>query len=154
MKQTKILTHATHVNGWFPAVYMSYMSQNFRLFHVSNLSVRNFRIFLLMYPGSLTKCAACALCTGVTGPLTLLRQQRETDPRGCFAGICHILLHVFVYAVRAHPWFSRPEWLRYSVSPPRTTCCDGELEYGTVFVHIRCGYKHTIFLHVKFALVL
>ena len=45
MKQTEILTHATHVNGWFPAVYMSCMSQNFRLFHVSNLSVRNFRIF-------------------------------------------------------------------------------------------------------------
>ena len=54
MKQTEILTHATHVNGWEPAVYMSCMSQNFRLFHVSNLSVRNFRIFLLMYPGSLT----------------------------------------------------------------------------------------------------
>ena len=53
MKQTEILTHATHVNGWFPAVYMSCMSQNFRLFHVSNLSVRNFRIFLLMYPGSM-----------------------------------------------------------------------------------------------------
>ena len=52
MKQTEILTHATHVNGWEPAVYMSCMSQNFRLFHVSNLSVRNFRIFLLMYPGS------------------------------------------------------------------------------------------------------
>ena len=50
MKQTEILTHATHVNGWFPAVYMSCMSQNFRLFHVSNLSVRNFRFFLLMYP--------------------------------------------------------------------------------------------------------
>ena len=30
---------------------MSCMSQNFRLFHVSNLSVRNFRIFLLMYTG-------------------------------------------------------------------------------------------------------
>ena len=30
---------------------MSYMSQNFRLFLVSNLSVLNFRIFLLMYPG-------------------------------------------------------------------------------------------------------
>ena len=28
------------------------MSQNFRLFHVSNLSVRNFRFFLLMYTGS------------------------------------------------------------------------------------------------------
>ena len=53
MKQTEILTHATHVNGWEPAVYMSCMSQNFRLFHVSNLSVRSFRIFLLMYPGSL-----------------------------------------------------------------------------------------------------
>ena len=45
------LTHVTHVNGWFPAVYMSYMSQNFRLFHVSNLPFLNFRIFLLMYPG-------------------------------------------------------------------------------------------------------
>ena len=52
MKQTEILTHATHVNGWFPAVYMSCVSQNFRLFHVSNLSVRNFRIFLLMYTWS------------------------------------------------------------------------------------------------------
>ena len=52
MKQTKVLTHATHVNGWFPAVYLSCMSQNFRLLNVSNLSVRNFRIFLLMYTGS------------------------------------------------------------------------------------------------------
>ena len=51
MKQTEILTHATHVNDWEPAVYMSSMSQNFCLFHVSNLSVRNFRIFLLMYTG-------------------------------------------------------------------------------------------------------
>ena len=33
---------------------MSCVSQNFRLFHVSNLSVRNFRIFLLMYTGSLS----------------------------------------------------------------------------------------------------
>ena len=35
------------------AVYMSCMSRNFCLFHVSNLSVQNFRIFLLMYPGSM-----------------------------------------------------------------------------------------------------
>ena len=56
MKQTEILTHATHVNSWFPAVYTSCMSQNFRLFHVSNLSVRNFRIFLLMYTGSWQPC--------------------------------------------------------------------------------------------------
>ena len=33
---------------------MSCMSQNFRLFLVSNLSVQNFRIFLLMYPRSQT----------------------------------------------------------------------------------------------------
>ena len=55
MKQTGILTHATHVNGWFPAVYMSCISQNFRLLHVSNLSVRNFRFFF---------------CSCVTGSLT------------------------------------------------------------------------------------
>ena len=36
---------------------MSCMSQNFRLFHVSNLSLRNFRIFLLMYPGSVYRSA-------------------------------------------------------------------------------------------------
>ena len=31
------------------------MSQNFRLFLASNLSVLNFQIFLLMYPGSKTE---------------------------------------------------------------------------------------------------
>ena len=50
--QTEILTHATHVTGWCPPVYMSCMSQIFRLCPVSNLSVRNCRIFQLMYPGS------------------------------------------------------------------------------------------------------
>ena len=33
------------------AVYISYMSQNVRLLQVSNLSVQNFRSFLLMWPG-------------------------------------------------------------------------------------------------------
>ena len=32
-------------NCWFPTVYMSCMSQNFSLLHVSNTSVLNFRIF-------------------------------------------------------------------------------------------------------------
>ena len=64
MKQTEILTHATHVNGWEPAVYMSCMSQNFRFFHVSNLSVRNFRIFLLMYPGSVSRASSWAAGSG------------------------------------------------------------------------------------------
>ena len=36
---------------------MSYMRQNLRLFPVSTLSVLNFRVFLLMYPGSVTHCA-------------------------------------------------------------------------------------------------
>ena len=42
------LMQLMYINGWFPAVYMSCMSQNFRLLHVSNLSVRNFRMFMLM----------------------------------------------------------------------------------------------------------
>ena len=61
MKQTEILTHAAHVNGWEPAVYTSCMSQNFRLFHVSNLSVRNFRICLLMYTGSVVGRGICSV---------------------------------------------------------------------------------------------
>ena len=67
MKQTEILTHATHVNGWEPAVYMSCMSQNFRLFHVSNLSVRNFRIFLLMYTGSVGDPGLFSRCQQTNG---------------------------------------------------------------------------------------
>ena len=51
-RNKRTLTHSAWKNGWEPAVYMSCMSQNFRLFLVLNLSVLNFRIFLLMYPGS------------------------------------------------------------------------------------------------------
>ena len=47
------MSHITYANGWFPDVYMSYRSQNFCLFHVSNLSVLNFRFFLLLYPRSM-----------------------------------------------------------------------------------------------------
>ena len=73
MKQTEILTHATHVNGWLPVVFMSCMNQNFRLFHASNLSVRNFRIFLLMYTASPTSRSRidgnCPPLLGVEGEL-------------------------------------------------------------------------------------
>ena len=61
------MTHATHVNGWFPAVYMSCMSQNFRLLRVANLSVRNFRIFLLMYPGSVSSGGSLSAFRGGGG---------------------------------------------------------------------------------------
>ena len=49
-------THVhTSVNCWLSTVYTSYMtSQNLLLLHVSNVSVLNFRIFLLMYPWSMT----------------------------------------------------------------------------------------------------
>ena len=40
-----------NVIDWFPAVDMSYMSRNFRLLCVSNLSVLNLPFFLLMYSG-------------------------------------------------------------------------------------------------------
>ena len=88
MKQTEILTHATHVNGWEPAVYMSCMSQNFRLFHLSNLSVRNFRIFLLMYTGSMTPQTAGSCREPTAGrtdcssaPIATAARRRHSDGR-------------------------------------------------------------------------
>ena len=43
----------THVNGWVPLIYMSYMGQNFRLFRLSNLCVLNSSLYMLMlmWPG-------------------------------------------------------------------------------------------------------
>ena len=84
MKQTEILTHATQVNGWEPAVYMSCMSQNFRLFHVSNLSVRNFRIFLLMYTGSVSFLRSG--CRRLEGADMLCRSAPESA--GAVSGDC------------------------------------------------------------------
>ena len=56
MKQTKVLTHVTHVNSWFPDVYLlelvSYMGQIFRLFHLWNFSVLSFRFFSAHIPAS------------------------------------------------------------------------------------------------------
>ena len=46
---------------------MSFMSQNFCLLHVSNLSVLNFRICLLMYPGSLAVACGDRAGQGWTG---------------------------------------------------------------------------------------
>ena len=84
MKQTEILTHATYVNGWFPAVYMSCMSQNFRLFHVSNLS--NFRIFPLMYPGSVSAAVAPSTARRMTSSPGARRQSSVSQSRT----LCHV----------------------------------------------------------------
>ena len=61
---------------------MSCMSQNFRLFHVSNLSVRNFRIFLLMYTGSPSQRLRTKTCKTETlsEPWRLSRRRRTTWP--------------------------------------------------------------------------
>ena len=80
----------TDENGWEPAVYMSCMSQHFRLFHVSNLSVRNFRIFLLMYTGSLISPAAGPLPSGAAdvspkfGQLAFVATARLWWERECY----------------------------------------------------------------------
>ena len=49
----EVLTRTiTHINGWVSAVYVSYMCENFRLFHVSTASVLNFRFFSTHVPGA------------------------------------------------------------------------------------------------------
>ena len=102
MKQTEILTHAIHANGWFPAVCMNCMSQNFRLFHVSNLSVRNFRIFLLMYTGSLSVVATAAEQLLVI--LLLLHFIKPRTANGTFKTVCKTWI-----AFRSRrSWIARP----------------------------------------------
>ena len=44
----EVLNHVTHVSGWAPAVYMSYMSENFRLSRLSNVFDLYFVFILLM----------------------------------------------------------------------------------------------------------
>ena len=56
---------------------MSCMSQNFRLFLVSNLSVQNFRIFQLMYPGSQT---AVVSATGQVEKLQSATNESAEQP--------------------------------------------------------------------------
>ena len=46
---------------------MSCTSQKFRLFYVSNLSVPNFRIFLLIYPGGQSPTTAAGRGAAVGG---------------------------------------------------------------------------------------
>ena len=146
MKQTEILTHATHVNGWFPAVYMSYMSQNFRLFHASNLSVRNFRIFLLMYTGRATPAHSSA------------QFGRGTHTRRVVSPIHHTLCD----AVRLRPGPGTacpgpyPRVLRHEFrvpcSPSRVPCPDSSVPFSLlrVCVHFPCFCPCPVFLsHVQ-----
>ena len=70
--------YATHVSSWYPAVYVSCMRQNYRLFHILNLSVRNFPIFLLMSPGSLRRTA------GRAGHGCQVLRRRAALPSGDF----------------------------------------------------------------------
>ena len=45
------MARVTHVDGWKPTVYMSYMGDNFRLFRVPNLAVLNFLFFSALVSG-------------------------------------------------------------------------------------------------------
>ena len=65
----------TDVNGWFPAVYMSCMSQNFCMFHVSNLHVLKFRFFLPMYPWTEERAGTIGLGGRRGGPGWTGRQR-------------------------------------------------------------------------------
>ena len=71
---------------------MSYTSHNFCLFHVSNLSVLNYRIVLLMYPGSVKVVLLCRLGGradgGKTDERTTEGGQRTGDGWGASA-VCH-----------------------------------------------------------------
>ena len=118
MKQTEILTPTTHVNGWEPAVHMSCRSQNFRLFHVSNLSVRNFRIFLLMYTGSMTVAVS-----GEMSPGKKSRQKMVCDGVVCLAGNgianCHLYINI---STRKARWNGSPgQFLPAKFSPGHLT---------------------------------
>ena len=73
---------------------MSCMSQNFRLFHVSNLSVRNYRIFLLMYTGSVLRQQA----TQYTRRL-FLQSAADTSADRCPVSIVGVTLRI---GQRAH----------------------------------------------------
>ena len=77
---------------------MSCMSQNFRLFHVSNLSVRNFRIFLLMYTGSPPPFRL--LCLPATG-----RSRVGPPPRASATNVIR----------------RRPAWRRRRAAPARAS---------------------------------
>ena len=72
-------------NGWSQAVCISYTSESFRLFHASNLYVLNYRLCLLMYPGSETdpvRSSAPAPCDGGGRTLALAphRDPEVSDP--------------------------------------------------------------------------
>ena len=110
-----------YINAWEPAVYMSCMSQNFRLFHVSNLSVRNFRIVLLMYTGSLYCLPAvvqkrpplCYLSSRPPGTLmhTEWRWPATMGPRGTDTEL-------------SRPALSEPGYMSRKIGKFRTDKCD------------------------------
>ena len=58
--------YAAHVNGWEPASRLHDLHE-LRAFLASKLSVQSFRIFMLMYPGSLTLVLGSAVHGAIPG---------------------------------------------------------------------------------------
>ena len=79
------MTRIAHVNGWEPAVYMRYTSQIFHLFPASNLSVPSFRIFLLVYPGSVAVSAGPEEADGSVEGRVIDQSRRHCWPQ--FGGV-------------------------------------------------------------------
>ena len=67
----EILAHANHVYGWESAVYMSCMSQSFRLFHASNLSVQNFFFWLTRVSAVTDELTQCDMTGDSRGSVTM-----------------------------------------------------------------------------------
>ena len=89
MKQTEILTHATHVNGWFPAVYMSCMSQNFVCFTYRIYPFETFEFFCSCIRGRCVSDRADRSqlwdrCPVLTAPVSAVPVLFETVPFSCF----------------------------------------------------------------------
>ena len=63
--------------AWAQVVYMSFMSQNFRLYHVSNSSVLNFRFSAHVSAGSVRRRA---VRDGAAGSQTCVRFHGMAGP--------------------------------------------------------------------------
>ena len=75
MKQTEVLAHASHVNSWFPAVYMN---KNFCLVHASNLSARNFSMFSANESGN--ECLSVDDLKGISADFAAICRRVSEHP--------------------------------------------------------------------------
>ena len=96
MREPNVTRH-TVCCGRTSRLHELHSSQNLRLFHVSNLSVLNFRFFLLMYPGSVS-----TLGPAPRHPLSFCTHIRALCSRiRCVSNTCatYAFLVIFLYSL-------------------------------------------------------